>query len=43
VRLDGENVVAFPKLADFLPITMKVPRWQEGDNRFLIKEGQIVP
>jgi hypothetical protein len=42
VTLDGETVVAFPRLADFQPITLKVLRWAERDKRLIIKEGQIV-
>ncbi len=31
VKLDGENVVAFPKLPEFQQVTLKVLRWEERD------------
>ncbi|HEX4121738.1 MAG TPA: hypothetical protein VH619_14040 [Verrucomicrobiae bacterium] len=42
VKLDGENVVAFPKLPEFQQVTLKVMRWEERDKRFLIKEAEMV-
>lgn len=42
VKLDGDNVVEFPKLPEFQQITLKVIRWDERDKRLVIKEAQIV-
>jgi len=42
VKLDGENVVKFPKLADFQHVTLKVLRWEERDKRLVIKEAELV-
>ena len=42
VKLDGENIVTFPKLPEFQQITLKVLRWEERDKRFLIKEAEMV-
>jgi hypothetical protein len=42
VKLDGENVVEFPKLPEFQQVTLKVLRWEERDKRLVIKEAQIV-
>jgi hypothetical protein len=42
VKLDGENVIAFPTLPEFQQITLKVLRWEERDKRFLIKEAEMV-
>jgi hypothetical protein len=42
VKLDGENVIAFPKLVEFQQVTLKVLRWEERDKRFLIKEAEMV-
>jgi len=42
VNLDGENVIAFPKLVEFQQVTLKVLRWEERDKRFLIKEAEMV-
>jgi hypothetical protein len=42
VKLDGENIVAFPKLPEFQQVTLKVMRWEERDKRFLIKEAEMV-
>jgi hypothetical protein len=38
---EGENVVAFPKLAEFQQITLKVLRWEARDKRLVIKEVQM--
>jgi len=43
VKLDGENVIAFPKLPDFEQVTLKVLRWEEKDKRFVIKDAELVP
>ena len=43
VKLDGENVIEFPKLPEFKPVTLKVLRWEEKDNRFIIKDAELVP
>jgi hypothetical protein len=43
VKLDGENVIEFPKLPEFKPVTLKVLRWEEKDKRFIIKEAELVP
>jgi len=42
VKLDGENVVAFPKLPEFQQITLKVLRWEERDKRLVIKDAEMV-
>lgn len=42
VKLDGENVVEFPKLPDFQQVTLKVLRWEEKDKRFIIREAELV-
>ena len=42
VKLDGDNVVEFPKLPEFQVVTLKVLRWEERDKRLVIKEAQIV-
>jgi hypothetical protein len=42
VTLDGENIVAVPKLADFQPNTLKLLRWAQRDKRLVIKERQII-
>jgi hypothetical protein len=42
VKLDGENVVTFPKLPDFQQVTLKVLRWEEKDKRFVIKDAELV-
>jgi hypothetical protein len=42
VKLDGDNVVEFPKLPDFQPVTLKVLRWEEKDKRFVIKDAELV-
>jgi len=42
VRLDGENVIEFPKLPEFKQVTLKVTRWEEKDKRFIIKEAEVV-
>lgn len=41
VKLDGDNVIEFPKLPEFQQITLKVLRWEERDKRLVIKEAQI--
>ena len=43
VKLDGENVIEFPKLPDFQQVTLKVLRWEEKDKRFVIKDAELVP
>ena len=42
VKLDGENVIQFPKLPDFQQVTLKVLRWEEKDKRFVIKDAELV-
>ncbi|MEO7300834.1 MAG: hypothetical protein ABI042_19890 [Verrucomicrobiota bacterium] len=42
VKLDGDNVVEFPKLPEFQQITLKAIRWEERDKRLVIKEAQVV-
>jgi len=42
VKLDGENVIEFPKLTDFAQVTLKVLRWEEKDKRFVIKDAELV-
>jgi hypothetical protein len=42
VKLDGETVVAFPKLAEFQQVTLKVLRWEERDKRLNIKDAELV-
>ena len=42
VKLDGENVIEFPKLPDFQQVTLKVLRWEEKDKRCVIREAELV-
>jgi hypothetical protein len=42
VKLDGENVVTFPKLTEFQQVTLKVLRWEERDKRLVIKDAELV-
>ena len=42
VKLDGENVVVFPKLPEFQHVTPKVLPWEERDKRLVIKEAEMV-
>ena len=42
MKLDGENVIEFPKLTEFKPVTLKVLRWEEKDKRFIIKDAELV-
>jgi hypothetical protein len=42
VKLDGENVVTFPKLPEFQQVTLKVLRWEERDKRLVIKDAELV-
>ena len=42
VKLDGENVIQFPKLPDFQQVTLKVLRWEEKDKRFVIRDAELV-
>jgi hypothetical protein len=42
VKLDGENVVTFPKLPEFQQVTLKVLRWEERDTRLVIKDAELV-
>ena len=43
VKLDGENVIEFPKLPEFQQVTLKVLRWEDQDKRLVIKEAEIMP
>lgn len=40
VKLDGDNVIEFPKLPEMQQVTLKVLRWEEKDKRFIIKEAE---
>ena len=42
MKLDGENVVMFPKLPEFQQVTIKVLRWEERDKRLVIKDAELV-
>jgi hypothetical protein len=42
LKLDGENVMEFPKLPEFQQVTLKVLRWEEKDKRFVIKDAELV-
>lgn len=42
VKLDGENVIEYPKLPEFQQVTLKVLRWEEKDKRFIIREAELV-
>lgn len=42
VKLDGDNVVEFPKLPELQQVTLKVLRWEERDKRLIIKEADRV-
>ena len=37
VKLDGEQVLTFPKLTDFQQVTLKVLRWEEGSSTFSVE------
>lgn len=41
VKLEGENVVEFPKLVELQQVLLKVMRWEERDKRLIIKEAMI--
>ncbi len=42
VKLEGENVIEFPKLPNLQTVTLKVLRWMEKDRWFVIKEAELV-
>lgn len=42
MKLDGENVVTFPKLQEFQQVTLKVLPWEERDKRLVIKDAELV-
>jgi hypothetical protein len=42
VKLDGENVLAFPKLPKIQRVTLKVLRWEERDKVLMIKDAETV-
>ena len=42
MKLDGENVVVYPKLPEFQQVTLKVLRWEERDKRLLVKDAEMV-
>lgn len=42
MKLEGENVIEFPRLPEFQPVTLKVLRWEEKDKRFVIKDAELV-
>jgi hypothetical protein len=42
VKLDGENVIEFPKLPEFQQVTVKVLRWEERDKRLVVKDAELV-
>jgi hypothetical protein len=35
-------VITFPKLSEFLQVTLKVLRWEERDKRLVIKDAEMV-
>ena len=43
VKLDGDNVVSFPKLPEFEQLTLKALRWEERNKGLVIKEAELVP
>ena len=42
VKLDGENVVTFPKLPELQQVTLKVLRWEERDKVLMMKDAETV-
>jgi hypothetical protein len=42
VKLDGENVIEYPKLPEFQQVTLKVLRWEEKHKRFIIREAELI-
>ena len=40
MKLDGENVVEFPKLPEIQQVTLRVLRWEGQDKRMIIKEAE---
>jgi hypothetical protein len=42
VKLDGDNVIEFPKLPELQQVTLKVLRWEERDKRLIIKEALML-
>ena len=42
VKLDGDNVIEFPKLPNLQEVTLKVLRWMEKDRWFVIKDAELV-
>ena len=42
MKLDGENVIEFPKLPNLQEVTLKVLRWMEKDRWFVIKDAELV-
>ena len=42
VKLDGDNVIEFPKLPELQQVTLKVLRWEERDKRLIIKEAVML-
>ena len=42
VKLDGDNVVEFPRLPEMQQVTLKVLRWEERDKRLVIKEAERI-
>lgn len=41
VKLDGENVIEFPKLVELQQVLLQVLRWEERDKRLIIKEAML--
>jgi len=42
VKLDGDNVVEFPRLPEMQQVTLKVLRWEERDKRLVIKDAERI-
>ncbi len=42
VKLDGDNVIEFPKLPELQQVTLKVLRWEERDKRLVIKDADRI-
>lgn len=42
VKLDGDKVTEFHKLAEFQQVTLKAVRCEKRDKRLVIKEAEMV-
>ena len=42
VKLDCENIVAFPKLPEFQQVMLEALRWEEREKPLVIKEAEVM-